>query len=313
MARYRFMLEPRPPFRLDLTVWALRRQPHNLVDRWDGHSYRRVLPVGATAAGIEVTQRGSPETPQLLVRVETGHGAGDVKSSVTAALQRLLGLDIDLGAFYALAHDDPWLAPLAQRFRGFKPPRFTTPFEALVNAIACQQLSLHVGILLLNRLAQRFGARAADGHAFPVPAGLARRRVDSLRALGFSRHKAQTVIDVARGVVRGEVDLERLTADDDAAAVEHLCALRGIGRWSAEYVLLRGLGRTHVFPGDDVGARNNLHRWLQRTRALDYDGVQRVLKPWRPYGGLIYLHLLLDGLARKGLVTPVAETPQAGY
>jgi DNA-3-methyladenine glycosylase II len=54
------------------------------------------------------------------------------------------------------------------------------------------------------------------------------------------------------------------------------------------------LGRLHVFPGDDVGARNNLLRWLGLTGALDYDGVRRVLTPWTPYAGLIYFHLLLD-------------------
>ena len=53
----------------------------------------------------------------------------------------------------------------------------------------------------------------------------------------------------------------------------------------------------HVFPGDDVGARNNLLRWLGLEGPLDYDGVRRVLSPWSPYGGLIYFHLLLDRLA----------------
>jgi DNA-3-methyladenine glycosylase II len=78
--------------------------------------------------------------------------------------------------------------------------------------------------------------------------------------------------------------------------VARLCTLRGVGRWTAEYVLLRGLGRLHVFPGDDVGARNNLQRWLGILEPLDYDGVQRVLARWQPFQGLVYLHLLLWGL-----------------
>jgi DNA-3-methyladenine glycosylase II len=75
-----------------------------------------------------------------------------------------------------------------------------------------------------------------------------------------------------------------------------LCALRGVGRWAAEYALLRGLGRLHVFPGDDIGARNNLQRWLGLLEPLDYDGVQRALAKWEPFQGLVYLHLLLRGL-----------------
>jgi DNA-3-methyladenine glycosylase II len=72
--------------------------------------------------------------------------------------------------------------------------------------------------------------------------------------------------------------------------------LRGVGRWPSEYVLLRGLGRLHVFPGDDVGARNNLQRWLGLLEPPDYDGVRRVLAKWAPFQGLVYLHLLLRGL-----------------
>jgi DNA-3-methyladenine glycosylase II len=78
--------------------------------------------------------------------------------------------------------------------------------------------------------------------------------------------------------------------------VARLQTLRGVGRWTAEYVLLRGLGRLHVFPGDDIGARNNLQRWLGILEPLDYDGVQRVLARWQPFQGLVYLHLLLWGL-----------------
>lgn len=65
-------------------------------------------------------------------------------------------------------------------------------------------------------------------------------------------------------------------------------------------MLLRGLGRWHIFPGDDVGARNNLTRWLGLSEELDYESVRRVLAKWKAYGGLIYFHLLLDGLAAGG-------------
>jgi DNA-3-methyladenine glycosylase II len=75
---------------------------------------------------------------------------------------------------------------------------------------------------------------------------------------------------------------------------------RLLGRWTAEYVLLRGLGRTTVFPGDDVGARNNQERWLRLTNRLDYERVQKVLHKWKGYGGLIFLHLLLKSLDEAG-------------
>ncbi len=142
-----------------------------------------------------------------------------------------------------------------------------------------------------------------DSHAFPEPGRLAAVVPEDLRALHFSRQKAQAIIDIAGTVADGRFDLERLADLDDAAAVEELRRLRGVGRWTAEYVLLRGLGRLHVFPGDDVGAVNNLRRWLDLSAPLGYDEVRRLLGPWNAYGGLIYLHLLLSRLEEAGVLS----------
>jgi DNA-3-methyladenine glycosylase II len=98
-------------------------------------------------------------------------------------------------------------------------------------------------------------------------------------------------------MVRGTFDPTKLAHLENRQAAERLLQLRGVGRWTAEYVLLRSLGRTDVFPGDDVGARNNLTKWLDLKVALDYNAVNQALAKWRPYAGLLYFHLLLDNLA----------------
>jgi DNA-3-methyladenine glycosylase II len=299
-----FHLEPVPPFRLDLTVWTLRRRPDNRVDRWDGQAYRRVLPLPDGPAEMLVTQIGPPETPKLRVAVEGQPFDSAVKAAVASALDRLLGLHIDLTTFYRFATHQGRLGQLARRFRGMKPPRFATVFEGAVNAIACQQVTLTLGILLLNRLAAKHGPVLLKGaeaaHAFPRPEDLAGLRPESLRGLGFSRQKGRAMVELARSLADGRFDLDGLAELPDAEAVERLRGLRGVGRWSAEYVLLRGLGRTNIFPGDDIGARNNLQRWLHLDGPLDYDEVQHTLALWEPFGGLIYFHLLLDRLAEAG-------------
>jgi DNA-3-methyladenine glycosylase II len=129
-----------------------------------------------------------------------------------------------------------------------------------------------------------------------------------LRPLGYSGSKARALIELAQSIAAGRLDLEELVRFDNQQCVERLIALRGVGRWTAEYVLLRGLGRINVFPGDDVGARNSLERWLHIRNKLDYERTQKVLSKWRGYGGLIFLHLLLKSLDEAGDLGRIATS-----
>ena len=298
-------IHPRGPFRLDLTAWALRRRLHNAVDRWDTGAYERVVSLNGAPVALSVTQVAGPDAPRLSIVLAGGRIDQPAEALARSALDRLLGLSVDLSPFAAMAASDPLLAPLAARMRGLKPPRFPTVFETLVNGVACQQLSLAVGIHLLNRLAADRGravSASPDGpRAFPDPEDLASLEPDDLKRHGFSSTKARSIIESARAIVTGELDLEALQRLEDGAAIERLTSLRGIGRWTAEYVLLRGLGRLHVFPGDDVGAHNKLRRLLAIDTPLDHKAVGRLVARWHPYAGVVYFHLLLDSLSRAGL------------
>ncbi|HEY5029750.1 MAG TPA: hypothetical protein VIK39_15185, partial [Candidatus Angelobacter sp.] len=83
-------------------------------------------------------------------------------------------------------------------------------------------------------------------------------------------------------------------------ALEQLVRLKGVGRWTAEYVLLRGLGRLDIFPGDDVGARKKLAHFLGKRKPLDYEGVCKAVARWQPNAGLVYFHLLLARIKKAG-------------
>jgi DNA-3-methyladenine glycosylase II len=189
----RLQIEPRGPFRLDLTAWALRREARNAVDRWDAATYQRVVALDGKPVALSVRQVAGPDAPRLSALLEgspTGRAAEGLGRS---ALDRLLGLAVDLSPFAAMAAPDPLLGPLAARMRGLKPPCFPSVFEALVNGVACQQLSLAVGIQLLNRLAAARGkampGRPDGARAFPDPEELARLDTDDLRRHGFSSAK----------------------------------------------------------------------------------------------------------------------------
>jgi DNA-3-methyladenine glycosylase II len=302
-----FTLKPLPPFSLEFTVWALRRRPENLVDRWDGNTYSRVLSLEGKTVKVSVARSGSSEKPQLHVSI-SGKAAltQAVKSEISELLKKMFSIRTDLSGFYELAHKDKRLKPLAERFSGVKPPRFPTVFEALVNAMACQQVSLALGITLLNRLAASYGAAFDEEgeihHAFPGPGDLAGLSQEDFRRLGFSRSKGRAIIELSRAITKKEINFENLMRMADDEAVEHLMEMRGVGRWSAEYALLRGLGRINVFPGDDVGAQKNLQEFMRLDTRPDYERIRKITSSWQPYAGFVYFHFLLNKLTTKGYV-----------
>jgi DNA-3-methyladenine glycosylase II len=295
------------PFRLDLTVWVLRRREKNILDHWDGKSYNRVLILQDLPVKVTVSQKGSSADSFLRVGLQCHQAITPaIKAEAKAAVQKLLGTTVNLEPFYILAHQEPLIAPVARQFLGVKPPRYPSIFEALINAVACQQVSLDAGIAALNRLCEAFGAKFVDGgnltHAFPRPEDLIDVSEEELKRSGFSYQKARAIRALAYAVISGELNQAALERISDNEAIANLQKIRGIGRWSAEYALLRGLGRLNIFPGDDVGGQNNLMGLLNLSTKPDYESVNKLTASWRPYGGFIYFHLLLHKLAAKGVL-----------
>ena len=81
--------------------------------------------------------------------------------------------------------------------------------------------------------------------------------------------------------------------------IRYLSNIRGIGRWSSEYVLLRGFGRINVFPGDDVGAQKNIKELFNLNEKPDYEEIKKLTSHWNPYAGMVYFHLLLNKLEKE--------------
>jgi hypothetical protein len=184
----RLVISVSSPFRLDYVVWALRRRAHNQVGRFDGGRYWRVLCLGGESAEVTVRQDASAAMPSLVAELPgpAGRAGRAAVAEAGPVPERMLGLAVDLDGFCRAAAGDARLNALAARFRGMRPLCFPTVFEAVVNAAACQQLSLDVGIHLLSRLARRFGP-AVPGpvtrYGFPAPGRLAAANPAELRGL----------------------------------------------------------------------------------------------------------------------------------
>jgi DNA-3-methyladenine glycosylase II len=307
MARATVVLPVAPPFRLDLTVWALRRRSKNAVDRWDGGQYSRIIVADGDPVRLTVIQEADDVEPKLMVTVESTTPISErARNQAGLLVRQMLGLAVDLQPFYDLARDNTVIGPVVERFLGMRPPRFPSVFEGLINSIACQQVTLDLGIVLLNRLSERFGAHVVDQDAvlsaFPTPTDLADVPEESIRELGFSRQKTRAIKELSTHVADTTVDLSGLEGVANKEAIDYLSRIRGIGRWSAEYVLLRGLGRLDTFPGDDIGAQNNLQRLFRLPDKPTYDHIRQLTSPWHPYEGVVYFHLLLAKLRANGVI-----------
>lgn len=299
-----FILPVLPPFRLDLTVWALKRRGKNIIDSWDGTHYIRVFAFGEHPVKVNVEQ-GANES-QIKITASSLYFMPAMHNKILLTLKRMLGLEINLEPFYQRAKKDKSLSSLVLRFKGLKPPRFSTIFEALANAVACQQVSLEAGLTLLNRLSQHYGLPFQEEnqtfYAFPEPRTIMHCRIEDIRALGFSQRKSETLIELASAVSLHEDTYSNLEGKSDQEVAKLLSNFKGIGRWSIEYVLLRGLGRIGILPGDDVGVQKSLKQLLDLQKMPNYAQIQSLVQQWHPYAGLIYFHLLLQKLAGKGLL-----------
>ncbi|STY28555.1 DNA-3-methyladenine glycosylase [Legionella wadsworthii] len=294
---YSFNLHPIAPFRLDYTVSALRRRSKNNVDLWDGQRYTRVLILENIPVKVVVEQIKGHQNPELLLMIS--HQQERMQYQVASQIEKILGLKKDLGDFYSLTDSTP-IYPLVIQFKGVKPPRFPSVFEALVNAISCQQISLDAGLQMENRLVEYLSLRAKEKdriiYAFPRPEEVANCSISDLKKLGYSARKSETLIHLATTILENTSVFEALENKSNEEVVHFLTQFKGIGRWTAEYVLLRGLGRIDVFPGDDVGAQNNLYKLLHLDKKPDYHQIAEITAKWHPYAGLIYFHLLLKRL-----------------
>jgi DNA-3-methyladenine glycosylase II len=188
------------------------------------------------------------------VRIEAAAGGVDVEpldEPTQSVVRHLLGLPFALDDFYAFAAEDEVLVRVVPALAGFRPPLAPDPFEALVTSITAQQVSLFAAFAIRNRLLERYGERGVHAYAFPTRDRLARVQPQELVALGFSRRKAEYVVDLARA----DLDLDEFARFDDDEVKARIVSLRGLGEWTAEWFLARCLARPRAWPAGDLGLR----------------------------------------------------------
>lgn len=257
--------------------------------------YQRVIRVGGEYTLLTAFQKTSPDKPEIVVHYKPKVNKKELKKKLTW----IFGLDESLKEFYRLAKKDPILSKVVERFYGMVPIRTTTVFEMVITAITEQQISLAVAVKIRARLVKKFGesikVNGKKYYAFPAPEKLASANSRGLLKIGLSRQKTSYIIGFSEKVSSGKFDVEGLRKKSDEKVIEELIKIKGLGPWTAEYVLARGLGRTDVFPADDLGVRAALGKIYGNGKPVSPQKARKILAKWKPYRRYATFYLLCAG------------------
>ena len=276
------------PFDFELTAGYLtyfqgRYATDSLVDG----VYRRLLDLDGQLVLASVSSLGSLEKPELSVELQ---GEGLTSDNVEVATDKvawILGVGQELEPFYASAQGDPAMAAITQRFHGLHMPHTASVFEALVLAILGQQIATNVARIIRTLLIETYGPRQTiDGetyYAFPRPETLAALRVEDLRGMKLSQRKAEYVHGIACTALDDPEFIEGLHHLDDEAVVRQITSLRGVGNWTAQWLLIRALGRPDALPLGDLALRRVVSRLYFQDEPLNDTQVEEFCRRWSPY------------------------------
>ncbi|HUG14891.1 MAG TPA: Ada metal-binding domain-containing protein [Thermomicrobiales bacterium] len=213
-------------------------------------------------------------------------------ATVHSRLLAMLGLTIDPLRFETLVAGAPDLAPLIVDQRGLRVPLVADPFDGLVWAVVGQQINLAFAYTLRRRLIERASHEVAHGLWLPPsPQGVAALEPADLTALSFSRAKASYIIDAAREVAEGRLPLDDMAHASATRIERSLRAVRGIGPWSAHYLMMRSFGFLDCVPVGDTGLTSGLQRFFALEQRPGREETLALMERFSPYRSLATFHL----------------------
>ena len=312
MQQHRLTLQPTPPYDFRLTMEHLASFGTGArANIFEDDQYSRLLNVEGNLLLAQVRSIGTVENPRLEVTVNGSDLTDQTLRTVKDSLTWILGGDTPLTKFYATAHEDPVLAPLVKHLYGLKISQTPTVFEAFVQSIFSQQIATNVariiGSLLLERYASTMTHNGRTYYAFPTPASLLPDGIPGLRGIKLSNRKAEYILDVAAAIVDGSLDLEAMRHLPGEEATKRLLALRGVGPWTAHWLLLRALGRMDSFPAGDLALRRIVSRLYLDGEELSVRQLEEFSERWSPWRSLYTTYLfaaLRRGLLPQNILNP---------
>ncbi len=301
------------PLDFDLLLRYLRIWPAAVLEKIDTGRYRRAVTLDGRDVLLSIHSIGTISKPRLVLEV---FGAGvdqAIIARAAALVRRTFSLDADPAPFLKVAQADPVLAEVVGRLHALRPIMIIDPFEAALWSILGQQINLAFARRLKLALIEMCGSHLEVGGEpfglFPRPARVVHLDPQLARERQFSRQKVEYVKGVAAAVLSGQIDFELLRSAPPEQALTALIAIKGIGRWTAEYLLIRALGFPDAIPAADVGLRKAIGLAYGLGRAATEEEVRTRSAKWTGWRGWAAFYWWLDRLmAREPNLTSGAQT-----
>lgn len=295
----RLTIKPVPPFDFDLSA-KIFSDGDRQIRKYENGKYWQVVRVNNTLILITITSSGTVEKPRLLVELKSNEEiSNDDKKIAKEIISFLFDLKLNLKPFYEKVKNDKVMSKFVRKLRGLKGPATATAFEALVDSIIEQQISLNVANSLEGNVIKTFGdilkVNGEVYYTFPTPQKLASATVGQLRKCGLSQKKAEYIRDVSKLIVDGKLNLDKLKDYEDAREiVNELDKVRGIGVWTAELTMVRGMHKDAI-PADDLGLRRHISHYYCNDRKISSEEARRIAEKWGKWKGLASFYLIIAG------------------
>ena len=301
-------LNPKPPYDFSLSA-AIFSGGEPDIRIFKDDVFRQVLDTSNALVLAEVRSAGTTEDPKLTLTLRSDRPVRrDDARRAGVMVASILSIADDLDPFYRAVAGDPVLADLTIQLRGVRAPVTPTVFEALTDSIIEQQISLKSAHSIENRLIRTVGKELVlDGSrysCYPDPEILAGTPDSTFRSCGLTVRKGEYIRDVSRRILAGDPDVEGFRKyRDTEQVIEELVQIRGIGRWTAELTVLRGLHRPDAFPADDVGVRRFIAQFYFRGKKISAADARTLADRWGAWKGFAAYYLEVADLL--GIRPPV--------
>jgi len=305
MDRLTVSIKPVPPFNFELTAgYHTYFQSRYGTDTMEDGVYRRLIDLDDKLVLASVRSIGTLEAPELALELQGPELSPDDVESATDRVSWLLGVDQGLAPFYELGRADQAMAGLVEQFYGLHLPHTASVFEALVLAVLGQQISTSVARIIRTLLIETFGPSAEfDGetyYAFPRPASIWASSPAELHTMKLTQRKSEYVHGLAGSALDPEMGLECLEELTDREIVEKLVALRGVGMWTAQWALIRAVGRPDALPLGDLALRRVVSRLFMDGEDVNDAKVEEIAQRWSPYRTYATVYLFSALRTRAG-------------